>query len=122
MSSCGHPAVPRPPGTVLAGDQPLLVLAHLRNARHTCSPGRRLRGLDSDGVTAVQDGVDLLAALPGATHDLTAPRTHGLVEALISLDVEVFADRAYQGAGARSGHRSSIIRSAARSWAWASGA
>jgi hypothetical protein len=38
-------------------------------------------------------------ALPGATHDLTAARAHGLIEALSSADVPVFADRGYQGAG-----------------------
>jgi hypothetical protein len=38
-------------------------------------------------------------ALPGATHDLTAAREHGLVDALSSANVITFADKAYQGAG-----------------------
>jgi hypothetical protein len=38
-------------------------------------------------------------ALPGAVHDLTAARTHGLIDALTSANVMVFADKAYQGAG-----------------------
>lgn len=38
-------------------------------------------------------------ALPGAVHDLTAARTHGLIEALTSVNVMTFADKAYQGAG-----------------------
>jgi len=38
-------------------------------------------------------------ALPGATHDLTAAREHGLIEALSSRNVMTFADKAYQGAG-----------------------
>jgi hypothetical protein len=38
-------------------------------------------------------------ALPGATHDLTAARTVGLIDALTSADVATFADKGYQGAG-----------------------
>jgi len=38
------------------------------------------------------------AALPGAVHDLTAARTHGVVDALTGADVLTFADKAYQGA------------------------
>src|SRR5690606_17558839 len=40
-------------------------------------------------------------ALPGAVHDLTATRTHGLLDALnnTASGVMIFADKAYQGAG-----------------------
>ncbi|GAA0394023.1 hypothetical protein Acor_66560 [Acrocarpospora corrugata] len=38
-------------------------------------------------------------ALPGRTHDLTAARTAGLIQALTSGKVKVFADKGYQGAG-----------------------
>ena len=38
-------------------------------------------------------------ALPGSTHDLTAARTHGIIDALATADVMTFADRGYQGAG-----------------------
>jgi hypothetical protein len=38
------------------------------------------------------------AAMPGSTHDLTAARTHGLIETLSSANVMTFADKAYQGA------------------------
>ena len=38
------------------------------------------------------------AALPGATHDLTAARTHRIIDALTSADVMTFADKGYQGA------------------------
>jgi hypothetical protein len=38
-------------------------------------------------------------ALPGATHDLSAARTVGLIDALSSHDVMTFADKGYQGAG-----------------------
>ncbi|GII32344.1 hypothetical protein Pmi06nite_57860 [Planotetraspora mira] len=38
-------------------------------------------------------------ALPGRTHDLTAARTVGLIDALTSSNVKTFADKGYQGAG-----------------------
>ncbi|MGW8886016.1 transposase family protein [Streptomyces sp. NPDC055749] len=38
-------------------------------------------------------------ALPGATHDLTAARAHGIPAALAADDIKCWADKAYQGAG-----------------------
>ncbi|WP_394427165.1 transposase family protein [Streptomyces sp. SGAir0957] len=38
-------------------------------------------------------------ALPGSTHDLTAARQHGIVEALAKAGLSCWADKAYQGAG-----------------------
>ncbi len=38
-------------------------------------------------------------ALPGAVHDLTAARTHGLIDVLTEHEATTFADKAYQGAG-----------------------
>lgn len=38
-------------------------------------------------------------ALPGATHDLTAARAHGIPAALAADDITCWADKAYQGAG-----------------------
>lgn len=37
-------------------------------------------------------------AMPGSVHDLTAARTHGLIDALTSANVLTFADKGYQGA------------------------
>lgn len=37
---------------------------------------------------------------PGRTHDLTAARAHGIVQACLTRQILVLADRAYQGAGA----------------------
>lgn len=37
-------------------------------------------------------------ALPGATHDLTAARAHGIPAALAADDIKCWADKAYQGA------------------------
>ncbi|GID29935.1 hypothetical protein Abr02nite_49180 [Paractinoplanes brasiliensis] len=38
------------------------------------------------------------AALPGAVHDLTAARSHGIIDALTSADVTTFADKGCQSA------------------------
>ncbi|MFF9757707.1 transposase family protein [Streptomyces sp. NPDC014344] len=40
-----------------------------------------------------------LPALPGSTHDLTAARQHGIIEALADAELKCWADKAYQGAG-----------------------
>ena len=37
------------------------------------------------------------AALPGSVHDLTAARTHNIIDALTTGKVMTFADKAYQG-------------------------
>nr|WP_261339664.1 transposase family protein [Streptomyces cavourensis] len=37
--------------------------------------------------------------MPGATHDLTAARVHGVPAALAENDVKCWADKAYQGVG-----------------------
>jgi DDE superfamily endonuclease len=37
-------------------------------------------------------------ALPGSVHDLTAARTHHIIDALTSTEVMTFADKGYQGA------------------------
>jgi len=41
----------------------------------------------------------LSPALPGRTHDLTAARTHAIIDALTRHQVTGYADKAYQGAG-----------------------
>jgi hypothetical protein len=38
-------------------------------------------------------------ALPGAVHDLTAARPHGIIDALTETGIVCFADKGYQGAG-----------------------
>lgn len=53
-------------------------------------------------VQVIADAADRLVwaspALPGSAHDLTAARTHGIIDALTSADVMTFADKGYQGA------------------------
>lgn len=41
----------------------------------------------------------LSPALPGGTHDVKAARAHGIVDVCEQLDLEVLADKGYQGAG-----------------------
>ncbi|MGW2707276.1 transposase family protein [Streptomyces sp. NPDC001340] len=38
-------------------------------------------------------------ALPGAVHDITAARTHQVIDALAEAGIKCFADKGYQGAG-----------------------
>ena len=38
-------------------------------------------------------------ALPGAVHDIRAARTHGIIDALTSVNLPCWADKAYRGAG-----------------------
>lgn len=38
-------------------------------------------------------------ALPGSAHDLTAARTHGIIDELAAAGLKCWADKAYQGAG-----------------------
>lgn len=40
-----------------------------------------------------------LAALPGAIHDVRAPREHGIIDALAEAGVNCWADKGYQGVG-----------------------
>lgn len=53
-------------------------------------------------VIARPDGTPLWfsRATPGRTHDLTAARAHSIVQACLTRQILVLADRAYQGAGA----------------------
>ncbi|SDT80691.1 DDE superfamily endonuclease [Actinoplanes derwentensis] len=50
------------------------------------------------GNTAVGRPVWASPAFSGAVHDLTAARTHGIIEALTSANVMIFADKGSQGA------------------------
>ncbi|MFF6837133.1 transposase family protein [Streptomyces sp. NPDC012438] len=53
-------------------------------------------------VIARPDGTPLWfsCATPGRTHELTAARAHSVVQACLTRQIPVLADRAYQGAGA----------------------
>ncbi|QCX82341.1 Transposase DDE domain protein (plasmid) [Streptomyces sp. YIM 121038] len=53
-------------------------------------------------VIARPDGTPLWfsRATPGRTHDLTTARAHGIVQACLTRQILILADRAYQGAGA----------------------
>jgi hypothetical protein len=53
-------------------------------------------------VIARPDGTPLWfsRAMPGRTYDLTAARPHGIVQACLTRQVLILADRTYQGVGA----------------------
>lgn len=61
----------------------------------------RQRGMNVQVVTR-PDGTPLWfsRATPGRIHDLTAARAHGIVQACLTRQVLVLADRAYQATGA----------------------
>jgi len=52
-------------------------------------------------VIAAEEGklLWISPALPGGVHDVRAAREHGIIEACAQLDLEVLADKGYQGAG-----------------------
>lgn len=64
-------------------------------------PGKRKRHGMNVQVLTVPFGLLLWASptLPGSTHDLTAARTRGIIDALAETGVKCWADKAYQGAG-----------------------
>ncbi|WP_093801566.1 transposase family protein [Streptomyces sp. Wb2n-11] len=60
----------------------------------------RDHGVNVQALTAPEGELVLLGgARPGSTHDLTAARADGIVEAVTAADVETTADSGYQGAG-----------------------
>ncbi|UNM13188.1 transposase [Streptomyces formicae] len=73
----------------IATDEPYYSMKHRRHGMNV-------------QVIASPDGTPLWfsPALPGRTHDLTAARAHGIVQACLTRQILVLADRAYQGAGA----------------------
>ncbi|MFJ3786192.1 transposase family protein [Streptomyces sp. NPDC090093] len=73
----------------IAADEPYYSVKHRRH------------GMDVQ-VIARPDGTPLWfsRATPGRTHDLTAARAHGIVQACLTRQVLVLADRAYQDASA----------------------
>lgn len=73
----------------IAADEPYYSMKHRRHGMNV-------------QVVATPDGTPLWfsRALPGRTHDLTAARAHGVIQACLSRQLLVLADRAYRGAGA----------------------
>ncbi|WP_093804099.1 transposase family protein [Streptomyces sp. Wb2n-11] len=60
----------------------------------------RDHGVNVQALAAPEGELVLLGgARPGSTHDLTAARADGIVEAVTAADVETTADSGYQGAG-----------------------
>jgi hypothetical protein len=65
------------------------VLLDGQEARHEC-PGPRRPGRTFPVASP---------ALPGAVHDISAAREHGILDALVSAGIDYWGDKGYQGAG-----------------------
>jgi hypothetical protein len=80
-------------------DGTLILIDRVAGQKPYCSGKHRRHGVN---VQVIADAAGRLVwastALPGAVHDLTAARTHAIIEALTSANVMTFADKAYQGA------------------------
>ncbi len=94
-------------------DGTLVPIDRVTNQKPCCSGTHRRHGVN---VQVLADPAGRLVraspALPGSVHDLTAARTHGLLDALTAHDVTTFADKACQGAGGTA--RTPFKRHAAR--------
>ncbi|WP_331752585.1 IS5 family transposase [Streptomyces chartreusis] len=82
-------------------DGTLIPIDRIRADEPYYSQKHRKHGMNVQ-VIAAPDGTPLWfsRATPGRTHDLTAARAHGIVQACLTRQILVLADRAYQGAGA----------------------
>ncbi len=82
-------------------DGTLIPIDRIRADEPYYSMKHRKHGMNVQ-VIARPDGTPLWfsRATPGRTHDLTAARAHGIVQACLTRHIPVLADRAYQGAGA----------------------
>ncbi len=81
-------------------DGTLLPIDRIAADRPFCSGKHRKHGMNVQ-IIAEPFGRLLWAspALPGSTHDLTAARQHGIIDALAAVGLKCWADKAYQGAG-----------------------
>ncbi|MFD3947912.1 transposase family protein [Streptomyces sp. NPDC058579] len=60
----------------------------------------RREGVNLQVITADEGKLLWLSlTLPGGTHDVRAAREHGIIETCAALDLDVLADKGYQGAG-----------------------
>ncbi|GHH45949.1 IS5 family transposase [Streptomyces candidus] len=82
-------------------DGTLIPIDRIRADEPYYSQKHRKHGMNVQ-VIAAPDGTPLWfsRAMPGRTHDLTSARAHGIVQACLTRQILVLADRAYQGAGA----------------------
>jgi hypothetical protein len=81
-------------------DATLLRIDRIAADRPYCSGKHRRHGTN---VHVLADPAGRLLrtspALPGSAHDLTAARTHAIINALTETDIPCWADKAHQGAG-----------------------
>ncbi len=80
-------------------DGTLLPIDRIAADRPFCSGKHKKHGMN---VQVITDPFGRLVwaspALPGATHDITAARTHHVIDALAEAGIKCFADKGYQGA------------------------
>src|SRR3954469_12503692 len=83
-------------------DGTLIPIDRVRNQKPYYSGKHHRHGVN---VQVIADAAGRLvwasAALPGSTHDLTAARTHSIIDALTSANAMAFADKPSQGARGR---------------------
>ncbi|NWF31078.1 transposase [Streptomyces sp. PKU-EA00015] len=87
-------------GAFVILDGTLLPIDRIAADRPFCSGKHKKHGMN---VQVITDPFGRLIwaspALPGATHDITAARTHHVIDALAEAGIKCFADKGYQGAG-----------------------
>jgi hypothetical protein len=80
-------------------DGTLIPIDRVRNQKPYYSGKHRRHGVNAQVIADAAGRLRWVsAALPGSTHDLSAAREHGIVDALTEADVMTFADKGYQGA------------------------
>ncbi|WP_033338228.1 IS5/IS1182 family transposase [Catenuloplanes japonicus] len=87
----------RLPYVVLDGT--LIPIDRVADQKPYYSGKHRRHGMNVQTIASPQgEWVWASPALPGSTHDLTAARTHGIIEALDRENIDALADKAYLGA------------------------
>jgi hypothetical protein len=88
-------------GDHVIADGTLIPIDRIRADEPYYSMKHRRHGMNVP-VIARSDGTPpwFSRSTPGRTHDLTAARAHGIIQACLTREILVLADRAYQGAGA----------------------
>jgi hypothetical protein len=88
-------------GDFVIVDGTLIPTDRIRADEPYYSQKHKKHGMNVQVITA-PDGTPLWfsRAMPGRTHDLTAARAHGIIQACLTRQILILADRAYQGAGA----------------------
>jgi hypothetical protein len=75
-------------------DGTLALIGRVAAQKSYCSGEHKRHGMNAQVFSdAIGRLVWASPALPGSTHDLTAARTHGIIDALASTNVMIWADK-----------------------------